>query len=291
MKVTGFTFIRNAIKYDYPIVEAIRSILPLCSEVVVAIGNSEDETHQLVKAIDSHKIRIIETIWDDSLRSGGRVLAEETNKAFAAVPEDTDWAIYIQGDEVIHEQYLPVLQTAMERWKSDQRVDGLLLNYHHFYGSYDYVGDAYNWYRKEIRVIRGNKNIYSYKDAQGFRKNKDEKLRVKAVDAWVYHYGWVRPPKIMQQKHRDIRKFYTEDDAWIEQNLVKTEEFDYSTIDSLKKFTGTHPAVMQERIQRINWQFDHDPTFNRLRPKDRLRRVVEKLTGYRLFEYKNYKPI
>ena len=40
MRVSGFTFIRNAIHYDYPIVEAIHSILPLCDEVVVAVGNS-----------------------------------------------------------------------------------------------------------------------------------------------------------------------------------------------------------------------------------------------------------
>ncbi len=290
MKVTGFTFIRNAIKYDYPIVEAIRSILPLCDEVVVAVGNSQDETYKLVQEIDPGKIRIIETVWDDNLRSGGRVLAEETNKAFAEVAPDADWAIYIQGDEVIHEQYLPAIRAAMERWKSHKEVDGLLLNYLHFYGSYDYVGDAYSWYRREIRIIRSSKNIYSYKDAQGFRKNSDEKLRVKPIDAWVYHYGWVRPPKVMQTKHRETRKFYV-DDAWIDQHLAKGDEFDYSAIDSLKYFTGTHPKVMQERIKRINWKFDHDPSFNRLRPRDRLRRIVENLTGYRLFEYKNYKVI
>ena len=52
MKVSGFTFIRNAIKYDYPIVEAIQSILPLCDEVVVAVGNSEDDTLALIQNID-----------------------------------------------------------------------------------------------------------------------------------------------------------------------------------------------------------------------------------------------
>src|SRR5690606_13231757 len=151
----------------------------------------------------------------------------------------------------------PAIKAAMERWKDDEKVDGLLLNYLHFYGSYDFVGDAYSWYRREIRIIRSSKNIFSYKDAQGFRKNEDEKLRVKPIDAWVYHYGWVRPPKVMQQKHRDIRKFYTDDDAWIAENLAKQEEYDYSAIDALKPFTGTHPAVMQERILRLNWRFDH----------------------------------
>ena len=48
MKVCGFSFIRNAVKYDYPIVESIRSILPICDKFVVAVGNSEDNTLQLI---------------------------------------------------------------------------------------------------------------------------------------------------------------------------------------------------------------------------------------------------
>ena len=60
MKVAGFTIIRNAIKFDYPVVEAITSILPICDEFVVAVGNSDDETLQLIKQIDSPKIKIFE---------------------------------------------------------------------------------------------------------------------------------------------------------------------------------------------------------------------------------------
>jgi hypothetical protein len=44
MKVAGFTFIRNAVKNDYPVVEAITSILSICDEFVVALGNSDDGT-------------------------------------------------------------------------------------------------------------------------------------------------------------------------------------------------------------------------------------------------------
>lgn len=168
MKVSGFSFIKNAIKYDYPIVEAITSILPICDEFVVAVGKSEDDTLSLIQSIDPHKIRIIETEWDESLREGGRVLAVETDKAFKAISKDSDWAFYIQGDEVMHEKYLPVVKNAMEKFNNDSSVDGLLFNYLHFYGSYDYVGSADNWYPHEIRVIKNNPSIYSYKDAQGF---------------------------------------------------------------------------------------------------------------------------
>ena len=175
MKVVGFSFIRNAVKFDYPIVEAIKSILPICDEFVLALGNSNDNTEQLIESINSNKIRILSTTWNDNLREGGRVLADETNKAFYNIPDDADWAFYIQGDEVIHEKYLPVIKESMEKWKDDKNVEGLLFNYTHFYGSYDYIGDSRRWYRKEIRIIRPSKEISSYKDAQGFRIN-DRKL-------------------------------------------------------------------------------------------------------------------
>src|SRR5436190_7182423 len=137
MKVSGFTFVRNAVRLDYPVVEAIQSILPLCDEVVVAVGNSEDGTLDLVRSIQSDKVRIVETVWDDTQRVGGRTLALETDKALAAVSVDADWCFYIQADEVVHERYYPSIIEAMKLYKDDRRVDGLLFHYQHFYGSYD----------------------------------------------------------------------------------------------------------------------------------------------------------
>jgi len=162
MRIVGFTFIKNALKYDYPIVEAIRSILPICDEVVVAVGKSEDDTLKLVASIHPEKVKIIETTWDENLRKGGHVLAEETNKAFDAIDSDADWCFYIQGDEVLHEQYSDVVKSAMFQHKDNLNVEGLLFKYRHFYGSYDYIGDSRKWYRQEIRIIRNDKSIRSY---------------------------------------------------------------------------------------------------------------------------------
>ncbi|MDH4274949.1 MAG: glycosyltransferase family 2 protein [Gammaproteobacteria bacterium] len=287
MKVAGFTFIRNALKFDYPVVEAIRSILPICDEVVVAVGDSEDGTRALIESIDKDKIRIIDTVWDDSLRAGGQVLAVETDKAFAAVASDSDWAFYIQGDEVMHERYLDVVRNAMQQYKDDTQIDGLLFNYAHFYGSYDYVADSRDWYRKEIRVIRNDKNIRSYRDAQGFRKSDNSKLRVKPIEAWMYHYGWVKHPKQQSAKAQNFNRYW-HDDQWVEKNISKEELFDYSAIKSLKHFEDTHPRVMQARIEQKNWFFAFDPTKKRLPLKHRLSNFIEKYTGYRIGEYKNY---
>jgi glycosyltransferase involved in cell wall biosynthesis len=290
MKVSGFTFIRNAIRYDYPILEAIQSILPVCDEVVVAVGNSDDDTLGLIRSIPSPKIRIIETVWDDSLREGGRVLAVETDKAFAAISPDSDWAFYIQGDEVVHEQYHGAIRKAMETYKDDRRVEGLLFDYVHFYGSYDYVGESSRWYRREIRIIRNDRNIFSYRDAQGFRKTPNEKLQVKRIPASVYHYGWVKEPKAMQGKQKSFNKYW-HDDQWMEKNVADVESFDYSGIDALKKFAGTHPAVMQKRIAVMNWKFTHDVSRKRLSLKEQFKSFVEKLTGHRLWEYRNYRIV
>ncbi len=290
MKVSGFTFVRNAIKYDYPILEAIQSILPLCDEVVVAVGDSEDDTLGLVRSLNSDKVRIIETVWDDTLRVGGRVLAVETDKAFRAISKDSDWAIYIQGDEVLHEKYHGEIMERMRQYKDDPSVEGLLLNYLHFYGSYDYVGESSKWYRREIRIVKNDPKIFSYRDAQGFRKLPNEKLRVKLIDATMHHYGWVKHPKSMQGKHMSFNKYW-HDDQWMEKNVANVEDYDYSKIDSLRKFEGSHPAVMQKRIEAINWQFSRDPSMNRLKMKDRFKLFIEKLTGWRPGEYRNYRIV
>ncbi len=289
MKVSGFTIVRNAIKYDYPIVEAIMSILPLCDEIIVCVGKSDDDTLGLIKSIDSSKIKIIETVWDDTLREGGKVLADETNKAFAAISKDSDWAFYIQGDEVIHEKHLPSIKSAMQQYINNKKVDGLLFNYKHFWGSYNYIADSRKWYRKEIRIIKNDKNISSYKDAQGFRKN-DDKLNVKQIDASIYHYGWVKPPKAQQAKQETFHKLWHTDE-WMKQNVPQVEQFDYSPIDSLKEFRETHPQVMQQRINKINWQFLFDSTKKKQSLKLKLLMFIEKTFGWKVGEYKNYKII
>lgn len=289
MKVCGFSFVRNGVKFDYPFEEAIRSILPICDEIIVAVGNSEDDTLARVKAIDP-KVRVIETVWDKTLREGGKVLASETNKAFQAIPSDYDWAFYIQGDEVVHEKYLPVIKKAMEDCLNQLQVEGLLFNYTHFFGSYDYVGLKYSWYRKEIRVIRNDKNIFSYKDAQGFRKSPNEKLRVKLIDAEVLHYGYVKEPVALQLKQTSMIKHY-HDDKWIRNFFQPKESYQYEGApEPVKKFEGTHPATMKERIERKNWQFTPFPK-KYASNKDKFKRLMLKWTGWYPGEYRNYKSL
>jgi hypothetical protein len=290
LKVSGITFVRNAIKFDYPVVESISSILPLCDEVVVSVGNSEDKTEELIRSISSNKIKIYQSVWDDSLKQGGKVLAVETNKSLDHVAADSDWCFYLQADEVIHEEDHETISNAMKKYKDDDRVEGLLFKYRHFYGSYDYIGDSRKWYRREIRIIKNNKDIRSYRDGQGFRKN-DHKLNIKTVDAFIYHYGWVRHPQTQLQKHLRFEELYDLTRHSEMQAKNATDALNYSEIDSLEKFTGSHPLVMQERIKNKNWDFEFDINRKNFKLKDKLLYWIEKKTGKRLFEYQNYRKI
>ncbi len=289
MKVCGFTIIRNAVKYDYPVVESIRSILPVCDEFLVLVGKSDDGTLELIRNIDSPKIRIEESVWDDSMKEGGKVLAVETNKAFDLITNDFDWVFYLQADEVVHEKYHEAIREAMAKWQYNKEVDGLLFKYTHFYGTYRYIGNSRRWYRNEIRIVRNDKSIRSYRDAQGFRKN-GEKLRVKSLEAAVYHYGWVKNPKTMQTKLLDFHRLWHDED-WIKQNVKQEDLFDFTDVDSLALFTGTHPSVMADRIRNTDWKIDLDISKKKLSLKDTVLNYFEKTTGHRLFEYKNYKII
>ena len=289
MKISGFTIIRNAVINDYPAVEAITSILPVVDEMIVAVGKSDDDTEGLIKSIGSSKIKIVNTEWDLSQLPGGRVMALETDKAFAHISTDSDWAFYIQCDEVVHEKYHTEIRKACEQHLDNKNVLGLVFGYVHFYGTYDYYGDSRRWYNREIRIIRNDKRIQSFRDAQGFRMN-GKRLPSKLINAQVYHYGWVKNPALMDKKLRTLST------NWMGKAMKDRLDnmqgvFNYDEFDSLEKFNGTHPAVMANRIKEKNWELEIDVTQKRFTPKKYFLYLLEKFTGIRPFTFKNYKLI
>jgi len=248
MKVSGFTFVRNAIDLGYPLVESITSVLPLCDEFVVAAGDSSDDTTELLRSIGSPKLRIIETVWDPARFVDGKIFADQTNVALQACTGD--WAFYIQADEVVHEQDLPRIEARMRRHLLDLRVEGLLFDYIHFFGDYDHVQTSHNWYGREIRIVRLGIGVSSWSDAQGFRR-EGYKLRVAHSDASMYHYGHARPPVNMKRKGRA----FTEAQAGTAAADARPEEaeYRYGRLWGLRRFRGTHPQVMRDRVNAKRW--------------------------------------
>ena len=298
MILSGFSYIRNGFEYGYPFLESIQSILPVCDEFVIAVGDSKDGTREAIENLKSPKIKIIDTVWDESLRKGGRIFARQAN--LAADHISGDWGVHLQADEVVHENDLDKIREATLKYQEDKRVEGLLFKFLNFWGSYDYIGTTRRWHRYEVRVIRNIKTIRAYKDSQGFRRysspeayeknEKGKKLRVKKVEVTSYHYNFVRDPKGMKKKADYFHRFWHDDD-WLKENLPPEEKFDFNNIDELKLFRGTHPKVMQERIKQQAFEFKFDKSKAKFTPKYKILYAVEKLTGWRIGEYKNYKLI
>jgi len=252
MKVSGFTLVRNGVKYFYPFKEAILSILPLCDELIVNVGDSDDGTLSAVQSIQNDKIKIISRKWDMSLREGGKLLSIETNEALKQCKGN--WCFYIQADEVLHEKYIPSVLSSMKKYLTHNEVEGLRFRYKHFYGSYDYYQDNYRrWYIKEVRIIKNHRNIVSWGDAMNFRHTDTTPVKAVDIDAEIYHYGWVRPPDTLMTKRIDFHKLYHTDEV-VKQLASST--INYDDLGNLKLFTDSHPEVMKDRISVSNWKFN-----------------------------------
>ena len=287
--ISGFTIVRNAVRLDYPIVPAIRSILDVCDEVVVNVGRSDDGTRDLVAGVGDPRVRILTSEWDFSRGSG--VLAFETNRVMAACRGS--WGVYIQADEVLHESGAMLLRQRLKEWDPDPRVEGLLVDYLHFYGDFDTIATDRHWYRREVRAVRLGRDIRSYQDAQGFRVGPAlRRVRARPTGARMFHYGWARPPHSRRQKLVASQEVFPEQldriAAWAEQETL------YWT-PLLRRFSGSHPAFVQA------WIASRRPAAGgRAVGPRRLRLAhlrlylsdwVERLTGARLFEYRNYVEI
>ena len=290
MRVSGFTFVRDAVRLRYPVVPALRSLLPLVDELVVNVGVSPDGTLELVRALDDPRLVIFETRWDEALLERGRVLAQQTDLALARCTGDV--CLYLQADEALHEDDQPALRAALERLAGDPRLEGLLFEYVHFYGSFHTVGVSRRWYRREVRAVRRRAGLHSWRDAQGFRLRvggESRKLRVAASGARVFHYGWVRPPAAQALKLAEFERLY-HGDAARQRRLA--EGFAYDPGEKVRPFTGTHPAPMREWVAREDWPYQASP--RRLRRghlREDLLDLVEAATGVRLGEYRNYRLV
>ena len=266
MKISGFTFTKNATKLYYPVKASIECLLPLVDEFIVVLGDcdADDNTEKEINSINSNKIKIIHTVWDLEKYPTGMEYAHQTDIAKAACTGD--WLFYIQSDEVVHEKYLPVIKENCEKYLKDAAVEGFLFKYKHFWGDYDHFVSSHAWYPREIRIIRNDPEIHSWRDAQSFRrmsgfngldyykKENTAKLHVVELDASVFHYGFVRPPNIMQKKRKNHNTNYS--GATSTQQMFKDEGefFDYGDLSKIKTYKETHPWVMKDFIEQFNWK-------------------------------------
>jgi glycosyltransferase involved in cell wall biosynthesis len=291
MQIGGFTYVRNGFAFGYPFLASLHSLLPLVDELVVAVGDSTDGTREAISTLENPKIKIIDTVWDESLRENGKIFAEQSDLALNNI--SGDWAIHLQVDEVLHENDQQRIADTLKTVNANKKVDGLLFPFLHFWGDYQHIRNTRRTHRFEIRAFRNTGNIRAYKDSQGFRNYeqnpKGEKLKVMKIDTPIYHYSYVRPPQLMTRKANYFHRFW-HDDAWLKKNTGKTI-FDYNQVDKLEPFEGSHPQYMKEIMKKKDWEFTYDPAQTNMKIKDQILYKFEKLTGIRPFEYRNYKQV
>jgi hypothetical protein len=296
MTISGFTFVKNASKLYIPAKEAILSVLPICDEFVIAIGDNDvdDTTMDIINSIGSDKIKIVHTKWDTETYVMNTEFARQTD-----IAKDNctgDWLFYIQCDEAIHENDLPKVKSACETYMNRKEVEGLLFKYFHFWGDYQHYHDDHVWYKKEIRVIRNDPKIHSWKDAQSFRKfdsfdgsfndyqKKEDstKLNVIELDAHIYHYGYVRPPAMMTTKNKKSSDSYRGAEATKEFMKDTPDAYDYGPLNKLKEFNGQHPKVMTDWIMEHDWtdELQYAGSRNANRPKHKHEKTKYKVVSW-----------
>ena len=276
--ISGFTFLRNAVDLGYPFIESIRSLLPLVDEFVIALGLGSDRTLERVRALREPKIRIIETVWNERMAERGFVYAQQ--KMIAQYACLGDWAFYLEGDEVLHEDDLTAIRESIDRQHCNPAVEALVFDYLHFYGSPNWLAVSPAWYRRECRLIRNTIRSYA-PDGQYWvvmdRNRRGRLPRAALAQARVFHYGHVRQEAAMQRKLDQVSRYW----------CSVPPSVDYGRIDecALAPFRGSHPAVMQRWLEvaaQRRFAPAEDHVLTARERKHRMAMRVERWTGFDL---------
>ena len=285
MKVSAFTFIKNGQILGYPFVESIQSILTIVDEFVINVGESEDDTLLMIQSIHSSKIRIIKSKWNDTMQERGFVYGQQ--KMIAQYNCTGDWAFYIEGDEVYHENELEQIKEAMTIHLDDPNVEALAFDFYHFYGNANSYLDSPGWYRSEVRIIKNSVRSYAPDGLFWLVLNSNKQgryPRAKHTGVSCYHYGWLRSQEQMNLKSVKVQKYWAKDPVKV----------DYSQMDQsiIKEFQGSHPEIIKEWLPKESGLYKVDPNYKPTKKQKKHRMMIkfEKLFGVDLSK-KHYKLV
>lgn len=260
MRISGLTILRNAVDLSIPFVASIKSILPICDEFVVVLGDSTDDTEKHLLSIKSPKIKIIKTIWDFKKHNrGGELLSRQTNIGKRAC--QGDWIFYLQGDEIIHEDDLDWLTHELEFYLNKKKIDGFSFKYLHFWGDANHYIFTEDTGMDMIRIVRNEPEIESSGDAHLFVRKKSIfswltgitfLLRTIPAGCKIYHYSYVKPEKTQENRFSLYFQLYRGNKI-IEnrENKLKKEGFEYGNLEALPVFRGKHPKAIGPYLEAL----------------------------------------
>lgn len=244
-RVSGFSIVRGARELDYPVLESLRSLLPLVEEIVVVAHGGDGETLGMLDSFGDQRLRVVTVDWDEGPRGGGRTLAWLTSIALARCRHP--WALYLQADEVLHEDDYDRIRHAVERYDGARAVDALSFRFLHFEGSYGYVNPLR--YRRQCRLVRNDGRLESVLDAAGFGRVDGRRLGTRRSGARIFHYGWARRPDALKAKTLALARLY-HDETSVVRRWGGVPAARVGSAELAFRWSGRHPAVMQSRIAR-----------------------------------------
>ena len=277
MKVSAFTFIKNGQLLGYPFIQSIKSILPIVDEFIINVGLGEDNTLDEIEKINDPKIRIIQSHWNNNMKDRGFVYGQQ--KMVAQYNCTGDWAFYIEGDEIYHENDLDRIYMSMKEHLNNSNVEALIFDFYHFYGNGNSYLDSPGWYRAEARIIKNSLRTYApdglFWLVLGSNKN-GRYPKARHTGAKCYHYGWVRSEHQMNLKSEKVQKYWG----------GNAKKIDYSKMDQsiIREFKGTHPKIIQNWLPNDIELFKVDPSY-KLTNKQKKHRIMiffENLFGLEL---------
>ena len=276
MKISGFTFIRDGVRLGYPFEESIRSALPLCDEFIAAVGAGEDGTLERLRAMNDPRLRVIETNWNENIRSFGFVYAQQ--KMIAQFNCTGDWAFYLEGDEIIHDQDVEQIRRALLYYLDKPEIEALAFDYFHFHGDAKHLRISPQVYRKAVRIIRNDirsiapdglywavikpRNLFGRRN-----KRRTRYPNAAALNIPIYHYGNTRHERYLQRKSETVNQYWDDNPFW--------SAYGQMDPDSIGEFDGTHPEIIQEWLKEHgNPALKLDPNYQ-LTARDRKHRVFK----------------
>jgi glycosyltransferase involved in cell wall biosynthesis len=241
--LSGYVCIRNAIFFDYCIREAVMSLLPVCDEVIISDGQSDDGTFEILKELakmDS-RVRIITYPWDNPVRDIG-FWTRWMNTARGHLRYATQ--LEVDADEIIdpagYDQIRALVGTGksalfqrLNFWKDSKHLapENVACG-----TQVARLGPTSAWMCSDEPFPAVNPNIRT--DAEPFPT-----LR-------IFHYGFIRDPKAFVRKSVAVQNmFFGSCDSRITEMDAQGKDWrdrDYFEGLKLREYNDYHPEVAHQ---------------------------------------------
>lgn len=247
--ICGITMVKNAVKYDYCIKEAIESMLPVCDHVICVYVESEDGTLEILNSIDSNKLQIIElpeSEWD--VIQGKERLSYITNIGIQSADKlGFTYVLYVQADEVLSEKSYDSIKKAV----NDNQEAYMCRRINLWKSPYLELDVPINRLPCSNYVIRLAKVRYrAVDDAEsiGAHCNFDYAEQIK-----IWHMGFVRKKEVMKSKiiNMQVGVFSMGDyDRKLDMAEVFNPDLWFNPEEDLKPISEPLPQLIE------NWAFE-----------------------------------